>query len=153
MKRLQLRRKDFLPQIKAYHLTLTKKDDLELLEDKDQHQKIILLNGKPAFFYHQERVVPLLKFLQTQELLKKITVDMGALKFILNGADIMRPGIVAVDEDIQKEEPVVIIDEKNKKPIAVGIALVDGKELLALKTGKVIKTIHYVGDALWKMEL
>lgn len=151
MKRLRLRSKDFLPQIKAYTLTLTKKDNLELLEE--DNIKIILLNGEPAFFYHQERVVPLLKFLQTQELLKKITVDMGALKFILNGADIMRPGIVAVDEDIQKEEPVVIIDEKNKKPIAVGIALLNGTELMTLKTGKVIKTIHYVGDAFWKIEL
>ncbi|MBI2146788.1 DUF1947 domain-containing protein [Candidatus Woesearchaeota archaeon] len=151
MKRVQLRVKDFAGEIAGYNLTLTKKDTLEMVEEGEF--KIILLNGIPAFFYYLDQAIPTLKFLQTRDVLKKITVDMGAIKFIVNGADVMRPGIVAVEEHIQKDEPVVIIDEKNKKAIAVGVALLDGAELLALKTGKVVKTIHYVGDALWKIEV
>ena len=33
--------------------------------------------------------------------LKKIAVDMGAVKFVVSGADIMRPGIVEIEEGIE----------------------------------------------------
>ncbi len=154
MKRTRLSNKDFVRETAAaYPLEIARKDTLELAEDTQNKIKIILLNGQPAFFYEQERLIPLLKYLQQHELLKKVTVDMGAIKFIVNGADVMRPGIVAIDDAVKKDDPVVIIDEKNKKPIAVGFSLLDGAEIMALKNGKAIKTIHYVGDALWNIEL
>jgi len=84
------------------------------------------------------------------ERLKKITVDMGAIKFVINGADIMRPGITEIEEGIAKDELVVIIDERNKKPLVVGIALYDSAEMKKITSGKVVKNIHYVGDEIWK---
>lgn len=153
MKRTRLSSKDFVRETAAsYNLELTKKDTLELAEDTSNKPKIILLNGQPAFFYYGEKLIPLLKYLQQHELLKKVTVDMGAIKFIVNGADVMRPGIVAIDDNVHQDEPVVIIDEKNKKPIAVGFPLLDGADLMVLKNGKAVKIIHYVGDALWNIE-
>ena len=120
------------------------------MEDK---YKIILINRKPSFFYHDGQAVPTLKFLQVNDVLKKITVDMGAVKFVVNGADIMRPGIVEIEEGIAKDEFVAVIDKNNKKPLAVGIALFDAEEIRKMSSGKVIKNIHYVGDELWKMEI
>ena len=48
MKRTQLRSKDLNKKLEAYNLEISKKDQVELVEDK---YKIILINKKPAFFY------------------------------------------------------------------------------------------------------
>ena len=150
MKRTQLRSKDLNKELERYKIEISKKDQVELVEDK---YKIILINKNPSFFYYQDKLVPALKFLQENNVLKKITVDMGAVKFVVNGADVMRPGIVGIEEGIAKDEFVSVIDKNNKKPLAVGIALFNGEEMKNMSSGKVIKNIHYVGDELWRMEV
>ena len=150
MKRTQLRSKDISKELEHFKIEISKKDQVELVEDE---YKIILINKKPAFFYHQDKAVPTLKFLQENDVLKKITVDMGAVKFVVNGADIMRPGIEEIEAGISKEDFVVIVDKNNKKPLAVGIALYSSEEMKSMNSGKVIKNIHYVGDELWKREI
>ena len=147
MKKTRLRSKDVNKELTAYNISLSKKDQVDLLEDI---YKIILINQEPSFFYYNDKLVPTLKYLQNNLILKKITVDMGAVKFVVNGADIMRPGITKIEEEIEKDEFIVIIDEKNQKPLAVGIALLNSEEMQKSTTGKVIKNIHYVGDELWK---
>ena len=74
---------------------------------------------------------------------------MGAIKFVVNGADIMRPGITEIQDGIEKDKFVVVIDEKNKKPLAVGLALFNSQEMQTATSGKVIKNIHFVGDEIW----
>ena len=113
-------------------------------------EKVVYLNNEPAFFYYENQLYPTLKYLLKQPILKTITVDMGAVRFVVNGADIMRPGIVAIDANIQKGEAIIIIDQNNKKPLAVGIALFSSEEMQKVSSGKVIKNIHYVGDEIWK---
>ena len=78
-----------------------------------------------------------------------VVVDMGAVKFVTNGADVMAPGIVDADENIDEDDQVWICDEKHNKPLAIGIALMSGEQMLKEKQGKAIKTIHYVGDQIW----
>jgi PUA domain protein len=113
--------------------------------------RLLMLDDEPAFFYQGEFLIPTLKQLLKENFLKKITVDMGAIKFVADGADIMRPGIVAVEEGIKKGDFVSIIDQKNQKPIAIGQALFDDHEMREKDSGKVIKNLHYVGDHLWKI--
>lgn len=151
MKRLQLRSKDASSELEQYQFEISKKDQVELCED-DAH-KLLLINKEPAFFWYAQQWIPMLKLLQKKELLKKITIDMGAVKFIINGADVMRPGIVEIEDGIQKDDFIVIIDQNNKKPLAVGIALFKSEEMRALPKGKAIKTIHYVGDDMWKVNV
>ena len=79
-----------------------------------------------------------------------VTVDMGAVPYVTNGADVMGPGIVDADPGINEGDLVWIRDIKNKVPLAVGVALRDGKCLAAKEKGKAIKTLHNVGDKLWK---
>jgi PUA domain protein len=74
---------------------------------------------------------------------------MGAIGFITKGADVMAPGITDVDVSIQRDDLVWICDEKHRKPLAVGIALLTGEEMKTKKPGKAVKTLHYVGDRLW----
>ena len=81
-----------------------------------------------------------------------VTVDMGAIKFVINGADVMGPGIVDADSGINAGDFVWVRDEKNKKPLAVGRALISGTEMKEKKPGKAIKSILFVGDKLWKID-
>ena len=78
-----------------------------------------------------------------------VEVDMGAVGFVTNGADIMAPGIVDIDTKIEKDDFVWIRDVTHHKPLAIGKALMDGEEIIKTKKGKAIKNLHYVGDELW----
>ncbi|HLC88885.1 MAG TPA: DUF1947 domain-containing protein [Candidatus Nanoarchaeia archaeon] len=150
MKKTRLKSKEANRLLSKYKLDLNKTDQVEFWED--DHQKLLAINKVPAFFYYGDRPVPTLKYLQAKSLLKKVAIDMGAIKFIVNGADIMRPGIVEIEPEIEKDEFIAIVDVNHKKPLAVGMALVGSDEMQKLASGKVIKNIHYVGDGLWKTE-
>jgi PUA domain protein len=77
-----------------------------------------------------------------------VIIDMGAIRFVCNGADIMAPGIIDL-EDFPDGKIVVIRDVKHGKPLAVGMALKPSENIKLQKKGKVISNIHYVGDKLW----
>lgn len=123
---------------------LDKKGKYELVDET-----IIIMNNEPILFYLDGKLVPTLKLLQKSMVLKKITVDMGAVPFVIKGADIMRPGIKSIDEGINKDDFVAIVDEKHNKPLGLGIALFSGEEMKSMTNGKSVKNIHYVGDKIW----
>jgi len=79
-----------------------------------------------------------------------VTVDMGAVRFVTNGADVMGPGITEADDGISVGDMVWIRDEKNRVPLAVGVALRDTEGIRSKEKGKAIQMLHYVGDKLWK---
>ena len=81
-----------------------------------------------------------------------VTVDMGAVRFVANGADIMGPGVVDVDPGISEGDMVWIRDETHKRPLAIGRAMVPGSEMASKPKGKVIKSLHFVGDKLWTLD-
>jgi len=136
--------KEFVEQLQiSFNLTYSKKDHF----DKDEN--IILINNEPMFFYHENKLIPTLKHLLKNNILKKITVDMGAVRFVVAGADVMRPGIINLEEGIQKDEFVSIVDVTHGKPLAIGQVLFSGEEIKLMTSGKVIKNIHWVGDKVW----
>lgn len=111
----------------------------------------IHVRGEPAFFYVDKLLIPTLRYvLQKESFLKHIVVDMGAVKFVASGADVMRPGIVDIAEDIEVGELVVIVDEQHKKPLAICRALKDTQALRTQTSGKSAENIHWVGDKIWK---
>ena len=126
---------------------LSKKDSVELV--KDDKYSFILVNSVTRYFYYDGQLVPFLKNFSPQRL-RDVKVDKGAIKFVVGGADIMRPGIVEVDKDIKQGEVVRVVEEIHGKGIALGIALVSGKEMEKSESGKMVKNIHYVGDNIWK---
>ncbi|AEH07131.1 RNA-binding protein [Methanothermococcus okinawensis] len=113
--------------------------------------EMILLNNEPIAFKLNDKIYPTLKTLLTHELNKgKVVVDMGAVRFLAKGADVMAPGIVDADENIKKGDVVFVVDETHGRPLCVGEALMDGKEMKESNKGRAIKTIHYIGDDIWK---
>jgi PUA-domain protein len=113
---------------------------------------VFLVNDSIDFMMYQDKVVLTLQGVNTYQLRNKyVVVDMGAVGFIIKGADVMAPGVTDADAGIQKDDLVWICDEKHRKPLAVGIALVTGEEMRTNKSGKAVKTLHYVGDRFWML--
>ncbi len=81
-----------------------------------------------------------------------VTVDAGAVSFVSNGADVMRPGIVEVDDDIEPGDLVAIAEETHGKVLAIGRATEPSNEMLG-ESGKVVESIHYVGDDLYEFSV
>jgi PUA domain protein len=81
-----------------------------------------------------------------------VTVDMGAVKFVTNGADVMAPGIVEADPAIMPGDWVWIRDERNKTCLAVGHAIVAGTAMVRGK-GKAVKALQHVGDKVWELQV
>lgn len=110
---------------------------------------VILVDGEPILLEHEGRyyftVYGALKFKPEKW---KVVVDEGALPYIMNGADVMKPGIVYADEGIKKDDFVYVTVEGKDTPIAVGIALVDGVEMVGGK-GKAVRNIHHLKDKIW----
>jgi PUA domain protein len=78
----------------------------------------------------------------------KVVVDMGAIRFVCNGADVMAPGITEMS-DFKEGDLVVIRDVTHGKALAIGVANKSSADIQVSKKGKVIRNIHYVGDKLW----
>jgi PUA domain protein len=124
----------------------SKRDRVEIIDDK-----ILKVDGSQAFFKLENQWIPLLKILQTDNFLKQIVIDMPAVPFITKGADLMRPGVVELDEGIEKGEIIAIVDENHKKPLAVGKTLFSGQEMKVQDKGKIVKNLHFVGDSFWNL--
>ena len=91
-------------------------------------------------------------FLSETEILKKfpsVEVDMGAVKFMCKGANLMRPGIKKFTE-FEKEKLVCIVEETHHKFLAVGKSMVSSLELNEMEKGEVIQNIHYISDKFWE---
>ena len=76
-------------------------------------------------------------------------VDEGAIRFLLNGADVMRPGIRKLDDWGAAGRIVVVKEEKKGRAIAVGPSAVTGPEAATMTKGSCIKNSHHVGDRYW----
>jgi len=115
-------------------------------------QDFIFVDGEPLLFKINGKIFPTIKgALKLNPARRRVVVDPGAVKFIINGADTMSPGIVEADPTINEGDLVIIVEQAHGKAIAIGRALIAGTNMVRGK-GKAIKTIHYVGDELWKLE-
>jgi PUA domain protein len=96
--------------------------------------------------------VSIVPFLGEQENLQRfpsVTIDKGAVKFVCNGAKVMRPGIVDFDS-FKKGEIVAVRDQTHGRALAVGLALEDSEAAKAMVKGYIIDTVHYVSDKIWE---
>jgi PUA domain protein len=94
--------------------------------------------------------MPFLSEIQLLEKFPHVTVDMGAVKFMCKGANVMRPGIKNFSE-FGKGMIVCVIEESQHKFIAVGKSLVSSSELNLMEKGEVVKNMHYISDKFWEI--
>ncbi len=133
-------------------------DNVELYE-VDEKLTLYIVDGKPLFAKMKvkiedketERYVPLITLFYTTECTYPyVNVDDGAVPRILNGADVMRPGVKNISGEFDKGDIVAVRDLKNRT-IAVTIALYSKNEIENMQKGKILKNIHYLGDKITKI--
>ncbi len=93
--------------------------------------------------------LPFLSETETLEKFPSVTVDMGAVKFMCKGANLMRPGIRSFTE-FEKNKLVCIIEESQHKFLAIGKSLVSSEEAEKMDKGEILKNIHYISDKFWE---
>ncbi len=96
-----------------------------------------------------DNYLPFLSETETLEKFPAVTVDMGAVKFMCKGANVMRPGIKKFTE-FEKDQLVCIVEESQHKFLAIGKSMVASSELENMEKGEVIKNIHYISDRFWE---
>jgi PUA domain protein len=128
-------------------------DRIEIAET-DSAFLLYMVDKKPALMRHGTWVFPTVRGAIDHPFSeRRITVDAGAIPFVIKGADIMRPGIVSISDDIRAGSPVLVADARYGKPLAVCVAQFDAAAMRAQEKGKMCRTIHFVGDDLWKLEI
>lgn len=154
-RRQRLRRKEveLLSSMLKEELDIGTFDPLDPVETGEAGgDNVAMFRNKAVVIYIGER-----PFLTVHGLLmfkpqkRFVTVDMGAVKFLANGADVMAPGVVDADPEIKEGMSVWVRDQNNLRPLLVGTALMDGPAMVAAKGGKAVKTLHFVGDKLWNL--
>ena len=78
-----------------------------------------------------------------------VRIDTGAIKFICNGAKVLRPGIMNFDS-FKNGDIVVVKEQDHGKTLAVGVALKSSEEAKAMSKGYIIDNLHYISDKLWE---
>ncbi|HEY5736090.1 MAG TPA: PUA domain-containing protein [Nitrosopumilus sp.] len=109
----------------------------------------IITGGGIKILKVDDDYLPFLSETDTLEKFPAVTVDMGAVKFMCKGANVMRPGIKKFTE-FEKDKLVCIVEESQHKFLAVGKSLVASSELENMEKGEVIKNIHYISDRFWE---
>lgn len=123
------------------------------IEEKGMKVKIYCIGGL-IIGEKNETLFPTLHEARNREALAKLPsmiVDMGAVPHIVNGADVMRPGVREFQGDFRKGDLVVVRDERHHKPLAIAISLEDSEKCKEMRRGKVAENIHHVDDRIWKL--
>jgi PUA domain protein len=117
--------------------------------DETETAEVFVFNQRPLLARSNGLLFPTLCFDEVFSVVPRIVVDMGAIPYVCKGADVMVPGIRAINGDFKENSIIVVVDERHGKPLAVGLALFSSETMKALDRGKTVKNLHYVGDNLW----
>ncbi|XP_057770576.1 uncharacterized protein LOC130990371 isoform X1 [Salvia miltiorrhiza] len=121
------------------------------------HLNLVLVNNVPLFFNIRDGpYMPTLRLLhQYPNIMKKLQVDRGAIRFVLAGANIMCPGLTspggALDDEVEAETPVAIMAEGKQNALAIGFTKMSAKDIRSINKGIGVDNMHYLNDGLWKV--
>ena len=109
----------------------------------EENKSILVIDSMVAVLTANDSILPFLGKTEILDKFPSVTVDSGSIRFICNGAKILRPGIVDF-ESFKKDDIVGVKDEKFKKYLAVGLALEDKDRAHGMEKGQIINNLHLV---------
>lgn len=122
---------------------------VEIIEP-DDGVVFLVIDGGLTFVEMDGSIVPFVGSKGAMDLIPAVHIDEGAVKFILKGADVMRPGISSYDDWGAKETLVAVKDQAKDRGLAVGRALVASAEMAGMAKGACVKNVHHAGDRAWE---
>lgn len=102
---------------------------------------------------------PFSKYPSDPNLLPRVQVDRGAIRFLLSGAHMMCPGFTSKggslppsSSSLPAETPVVIHAEGKEHALGVGILKLSTEEIKKVNKGVGVEVMAYIGDDLWALD-
>ncbi|RKO97709.1 hypothetical protein CXG81DRAFT_20916 [Caulochytrium protostelioides] len=145
------------PALNPYaDVILPKKAPMVLIKCKD-NISMIMMNDTYLFFQTFDGpYYPTLQLLHKYpDIMPKVQVDKGAIKFVMAGANIMCPGLTSpgasLDAGIPKGTPVAVMAEGKEHAVAIGLMMMSSDEIMKLRKGVGIEPVTYLGDGLYKV--
>ncbi|MUV85490.1 RNA-binding protein [Natronomonas sp. CBA1123] len=124
-------------------------DSYERVEFTDVDREVVLVDGDPLVAsFDGDLFLTVRGANEYPPQNHVVTVDSGAISFVSDGANVMRPGITEATDDIEPGDLVVIVEETHSKALAIGRAEADGDDMVG-DSGKVVESLHHVGDDLY----
>jgi PUA-domain protein len=128
-------------------------DDYERVEFTDVDREVVLVDGEPLVAsFDGDLFLTVRGANEYPPENHVVTVDSGAISFVSDGANVMRPGIVEATDDIEPGDLVVVVEETHGKALAVARADTDGDDMVG-DSGKVLENLHHVGDDLYEFHV
>jgi len=151
MKRVPIRRKEaknIMESASKRRISfLFEKFELAEVAELDK-EKVLLIDSTPTLIiFENGSIIPHLQGLGKVTRCPVVVVDDGAKKPVLNGADVMMPGIVK-HTNFSKNDAVAIFS-KDLEILAVGIALVNSSEISG--KGKAVQNLHRLNDRFYNL--
>ncbi|KAI5803356.1 PUA-like domain-containing protein [Peziza echinospora] len=134
-----------------------KKSDLELIKAPDR-LSLYAIGHEILFFQHfDDTIFPHLKLVHKfPECFPKLQVDRGAIRFILDGAQLMCPGLTSpgarlppAEEAVPAGKVVVIMAEGKENACMIGRTKLSTEDIKKINKGVGVETFHVLGDGLW----
>jgi len=123
------------------------------------HINFIVVDSEVLFFNERDGpYYPTLKLLHKYpDILPHVQVDRGAIKYVMQGANIMCPGLTSaggnVGEEITIDTIVSVMAEGKQSALSIGRMQMSGKDIKEKNKGIALENVHYLSDGLWKLNL
>ncbi|KAI5189571.1 malignant T-cell-amplified sequence [Nematocida sp. AWRm77] len=146
-----------IKQIKAQFdanlsVLLGKEEVLESIKTPEK-ETFILRNGIPIIHVESDRYVPLVKCVHmAPDMLTKVVVDEGAIKHLINGADVMAPGLLQTTSEypsVSENDLVAIYGYGKTHALGVGVVVMSSSQVEEIRNGVAIKIVSRLGDKLY----
>ena len=148
---------------------ISKSETITLIKELKQEWKIELPKIKNLRFHHisdneiiitgdgvtaikiDDKILPHLSEIEILKKFPHVIVDMGAIKFVCKGANVMRPGITKTSS-FENGDIVCVNEESNNKFLSVGIAKMSSDDAKVTNSGVVVENLHYISDKYWEIK-
>ncbi|VDD87577.1 unnamed protein product [Enterobius vermicularis] len=137
---------------------LPKKENFKLVKCKDHIELIVDSEGTVNFIKTRDTgYIPALRLLHKYPfIMPHQQVDKGAIKFVLNGSQIMCPGLTSpgakMTDNVPKDTLVAVMAEGKKHALGIGIMKMSTEEIRSVNKGVGIENMHHLNDGIWKVK-
>ncbi|XP_074596071.1 malignant T-cell-amplified sequence 1 homolog [Brevipalpus obovatus] len=137
---------------------LPKKESLKIVKCSNRIEILINEKGEHLFFHDRdEPYMPSLKLIHKYPTICPLMqVDSGAIQFVLQGANIMCPGLTSkgaiMTPNLFPGTIVTIIAQGKQHALAVGVMKMSTGEIGSINKGVAVENIHYLNDGLWRLK-
>jgi len=145
-----------MPKIEPFLDDILPKKVPTVIAKCQNHLNLVVVNNEIQFFNVRDGpYYPTLRLLHKYpNILPKMQVDKGAIKFVFSGANIMCPGLTSPGgfmDDVPAESIVAIFAEGKENALGIGLTKFSTEEIRKVNKGIGVENIHSLNDGLWKI--